>query len=758
LKHLILSTLLFFSQVTLGASEPDVLPGIAIKGSQLDAWHQVYKKRSQEIDELRDWENNREQAFYINSLINTSSPYLLRHAFNPVAWYQWNDETLKRAEKENKLIFLSIGYSSCHWCHVMERESFMDTEVAEVLNRHYISVKVDKEVSPQLDHRYTLALELSQGSSGWPVSAVLTPSGDVVFIDAYIGKDKLIELTTRLAANWKSKQSFFEQSAKFFMREVDNLMSLSGELQSIDNDSLNKAYQKIESRFDTGNGGITGDVKFPEPALYQLLLDNIQRESDKKLEGFVKLSLDNLYQNNLYDHLYGGFFRYSTNADYSVPHFEKMLYTQAHMVKVYARAYRVFDEPQYLEVAKDTLRFVDEWLGSENGMYFSAIDADYNHQEGGYYLWSESEKNRASENLKEKVGWDKLAENFLPSYPIPESARKSLQRYNSSHGKKVKPFIDKKVITSWNAYLVDALVEMYAATNDRVYLDKGQKLAETLWQNSWDSEQGNVSRILYYGERQAANSIEDSIHLGLAFLKLHKYTLESDYLEKSKKLFASLEKHHLQHDSGVDGKTYTRGSVSNLIANDSEGFSTLGEFTKFISYLRKAEESVSLRYKNNQLFQAISTRFIGNPYARLSLFSLLNNHLNGSIQKRQFFANGNGFAELSQVDRANSYKLNIQLKEHWHVNSISPSKKELIATSVELLADGKLVDADITYPKPLIKSLSFANQPLSLYEGTFEIDIVTTSHKGSSYLLKLNTQACSDNVCLFPETLAFPLK
>ena len=758
MKHLIVSTLLFFSQVSLGLNEPDALPGIAIKESQLGAWHQVYQKRSQEIEEIRDWENTKEKAFYINSLINTSSPYLLRHAFNPVAWYEWSDETLKRAKEDNKLIFLSIGYSSCHWCHVMERESFMDTEVAEILNRHYISVKVDKEVSPQLDHRYTLALELSQGRSGWPVSAVLTPSGDVVFIDAYIAKDKLIELTTRLAKNWQSKQVFFEQSAEFFMREVDNLMSLSGELKGIDSSSLAKSYKKVESRFDLVNGGISGEVKFPEPAFYHMLLDSVERSSDKKSQNFVKLSLDNLYQNNLYDHLHGGFFRYSTNSDYSIPHFEKMLYTQAHMIKVYARAYRLFDEPRYLKVARDTLKFINTWLKSDGGMYYSAIDADYNHEEGGYYFWSKDDKEVVSQSLKRKIRWAQVSDSFLPSYPIHESERDSLTLFKSSHGKDERPFIDKKIITSWNAYIVDALVEMYAATGDRVYLAEAKSLAKVLWKKSWDKKLNKVSRIIYYGEKQAGRSIEDSVHLGLALLKLYKYTLDSDYLDKSKKLFASVEAHYMRDESDSHDKAYSQNSVSNLIANDGEGFSVLGEFAKFISNLREAEESINLRYKDNQLFKATSTRFLDNPHARLSLFSLLSNHINGSLQKRQFFANGNGFAELIQDDSTNSYKLKIQLKEHWHVNSILPSKKELIATSVELLVDGKLVEADVTYPKPLIKSLSFANQPLSLYEGAFEIGIVTKSQKNVSYQLKLNTQACSDNVCLFPETLVFPLK
>ncbi|NVK21295.1 MAG: thioredoxin domain-containing protein [Kangiellaceae bacterium] len=752
---------LFMAAIVVAIFSPTVtadfktFPGADLEQKQLTKWYQKYQKNKAHIkDVLGAQFTEADKDVYVNSLIDSSSPYLLRHAFNPILWVEWTEQALAKAEQENKLVFLSVGYSSCHWCHVMEHESFIDEEVAAVLNQSYVAIKVDKEVSPNLDYKYTLALELSKGSSGWPISAILTPQGDVIYIDAYIGKQKLIKILQRLSQNWQKNKAFFEQSSKYLMSEVNKVMGLSGELKAIKKSELPEYYQQISSKFDQKYGGLFGEVKFPEPALILTLLDQYQRNADPELKRFIEHSLDNLYHKNMFDHVYGGFYRYTTDNEYQVPHFEKMLYTQAYMISAYSKAASILGNSEYLDVAKQTLEFCEQWMKSEQGLFYSAIDADYKGVEGGYYLWDGRDRQAFEQTHRNKVNWLAIDGKHLPIYPISVEAKNLLKEYTLKNRNQSRPFIDKKSIVAWNALMVQSFLDMYKASVDQQYLIKAEQLAETLWKNTLVGKDSSLARfVTQVGSSHKAN-IEDSVELALALVALHDVSPEKNWLEKANKVQNFIDSQQLSTDQ-QSPKLYSLTSLQNVIANDSEGYSALARLYKLLSKYMLMTKDQSFKYKLKQLKQVVSKRVSDNLLARIYSYLVLKEQIEGEISDVHYFAQGHGKARL--VKENGSFTIKISMDGGWHVNSEQPTRKELIPTSVEVFGLPDASRLSIDYPDFITKSLAFSKLPLTLFEKQFEVGLDLSDNLTTQALVKINLQACSDKVCLLPEQLFIPL-
>lgn len=342
-----------------------------------------------------------EEHEFTNDLINETSPYLLQHAHNPVNWNAWNEEALAEAKKEDKLLIVSVGYAACHWCHVMEHESFEDSTVAAIMNEHFMPIKVDREERPDVDDVYMTACNLINGSGGWPLNAIALPDGRPIWAGTYFPKDQWMGILNQ----------FVKLKSEDYQKLVDNADQLTKGVQAVDGilkveskNSFDKEQLAVFNKnifniTDYELGGRLGAPKFPMPSIYEYLLEQYRITGDKEVLRTVDVTLEAMAKGGIYDQLGGGFARYSVDAQWLVPHFEKMLYDNGQLVALYARAYKATKNPLYKEVVEQTLEYTKREMTDDSNGFYSSLDADSEGEEGKFYVWD-------TEELKELLGGD----------------------------------------------------------------------------------------------------------------------------------------------------------------------------------------------------------------------------------------------------------------------------------------------------------------------------------------------------------------
>jgi len=330
---------------------------------------------------------------FSNRLSKETSPYLLQHANNPVNWYPWGDEALSKAKAENKLVLVSIGYSSCHWCHVMEHEAFSNPTVTEFMNNHFVNIKVDREERPDIDQIYMNAVQIINRSGGWPLNCFTLPNGKPVFGGTYFSSDDWLEILTNLNSTWVNDPTRIVEVAEELSLTIAGSEVVRFK-QKTDNTSsyvLKDYTERLKKLFDTKNGGIIGSPKFPMPGFLDYLLEYALHSPDTNILDFVFLTLDKIAQGGIYDHLAGGFARYSVDENWHIPHFEKMLYDNAQLISLYSKAYRINPNKLYKTAVEDSINFVINEMSASEGGFYSAFDADSSGDEGSYYKWTKQE-------------------------------------------------------------------------------------------------------------------------------------------------------------------------------------------------------------------------------------------------------------------------------------------------------------------------------------------------------------------------------
>ena len=438
---------------------------------------------------------------YTNALIKEDSPYLQQHAHNPVNWYPWGKEVFEKAKKENKLIFLSIGYSTCHWCHVMEEESFTDDAVAKLLNDSYISVKVDREEFPQLDKKYQqLYMAMHGERGGWPLSIFMSPGAEVFHLATYIpieegygskGMMNMLPSFTKLQDDnakqlqtlvYKHKEAMLKGKSKERLKERLTLKV------------MNKVLDEISVEFDKENGGFASRPKFPEASKIELLIDIYKLNGNKKALLMAETTLKKMAQGGIYDQIGGGFFRYTTDVAWQIPHFEKMLYTNAELIPVYVSMYELTANLLYKKVVDETIAQMEAHFMKE-GLYFSASDADSDGEEGGYFIYSYEEVKEALlaqgfkiKDVEEALAYLGIEEDgnidiefshtHISTTKVPAKLLQVKAYLKVLSSKRTFPFIDTKIITAWNAMMIKALFS--ASKIDSKYLSLGNQRLEAL--------------------------------------------------------------------------------------------------------------------------------------------------------------------------------------------------------------------------------------------------------------------------------------
>ncbi|MEZ4954855.1 MAG: thioredoxin domain-containing protein [Saprospiraceae bacterium] len=515
---------------------------------------------------------------HTNHLIHESSPYLLQHAHNPVDWHPWNDETLAKAKAENKMLIISIGYAACHWCHVMEHESFEDTTVARLMNGNFINIKVDREERPDVDDVYMTACQMaSKDGCGWPLNAFALPDGRPVWAGTYFPKKKWLEVVEYFSGEWKNKPGQMEEYAAQLTEGLNQSSAVpipTGEPLFTKN-ALDGVADKLLQRIDFQNGGRKGAPKFPMPSNYQFLLKYHHFSGDEKSLEAVTLTLDEMAKGGIYDHIGGGFARYSTDAVWLVPHFEKMLYDNAQLVSLYSNAFRVTKNPRYKKVVEETLEFIEREMTSADGAFYSSLDADSEGEEGKFYVWTKHEIDSILGadaalfndyyNITEKGNWEE--EKNIPH--LKETADKVASKHNLSveelegkinqakqkvfdaRSKRVRPGLDDKALTAWNALMIGGYVDAYKAFGTKKYLDaalkNGQLIVEKVLQND------NRLNRNYKNGKSVINAFLDDYALTTdAFIKLYQVTFDEKWLYKAK----DLTTYALAHFNAPEGSLF----------------------------------------------------------------------------------------------------------------------------------------------------------------------------------------------------------
>jgi uncharacterized protein YyaL (SSP411 family) len=532
-----------------------------------------------------------------NRLASEKSPYLLQHAANPVDWHPWSEEAFLKARNENKPIFLSIGYSSCHWCHVMEEESFEDEEVARILNEHFVAIKVDREERPDVDHIYMSVCLSMTGSGGWPLTVVMTPDQKPFFAGTYFpkhskyGRPGLLDILTQIVSLWETKKNRVLKAADEITQSIQR-SSTASPAGDLTENTLRDAYQELANRFDRTHGGFGSAPKFPSAHTLSFLLRWWKRSGDAEALRMVEETLRGMARGGLYDHLGFGFHRYSTDARWLVPHFEKMLYDQAMLAIAYSEAYQATRKPQYAEVAEGIFEYVRRELTSPDGAFYSAEDADSEGEEGKFYVWSYEEvesilgkengdlfcrffgitKEGNFEKGKNVLHAQRAVDEFVAELntsvevfrPVLESARRELFR---SREKRVHPFKDDKILTDWNGLMIAALAKGTQALGKPEHADAARRAADFLLKRLRD-ENGRLLHRYREGEAAVLGYLDDYAFLVFGLIELYEATFEVNYLKEA----LSLTKDMLElfWDEDRSGFYFSGRDSESLIARTRE--------------------------------------------------------------------------------------------------------------------------------------------------------------------------------------------
>lgn len=492
-----------------------------------------------------------------NRLINETSPYLLQHAYNPVDWYPWGKEALEKAKKENKLLLISIGYSACHWCHVMERESFENEEVAHVMNGNFVCIKVDREERPDVDQIYMDAVQLIRGQGGWPLNCFALPDGKPVFGGTYFPKEQWIHTLNTLQSNYLAEPKKFNRYAEDLMNGItrSELISEQSKDNMYEEDDLKLIVKNITKSFDLSHGGFGRAPKFPLPVALNFLMQYGHTYKDDEVLDFIVLSLQKMARGGIYDQIGGGFSRYSVDNYWLVPHFEKMLYDNAQLVSLYSRIYQAMPNEEYLNVIDQSLEFVGQELMSDEDGFYSALDADSEGVEGKYYVWSKSEIERilghqsemfckvynvtdmgnweASNILNKKASDQQLSIEFgYAKADLQKELKSASQKLLEYRQKRIRPGLDDKIIVSWNAMMSIGFLDAYAALGKTSYLKTAEKNIGFIWAKMASGD-GKLFRTYKKNKARIDAFLDDYAFFMQLLLKAYQFTFNKVYLDRA---------------------------------------------------------------------------------------------------------------------------------------------------------------------------------------------------------------------------------
>lgn len=588
-----------------------------------------------------------------NHLISEKSPYLLQHAHNPVDWYPWGHEAFERAKTENKPIFLSIGYSTCHWCHVMERESFENEAIAKYLGEHFISIKVDREERPDVDAIYMSATQAMTGSGGWPMTCFLTPELKPFFCGTYFppvpshGRPSFGQLLERIVELWQTRRDDIVGSADELTKAIHEMR-----LEAPTSASLELAVEScldyFKRSFDEREGGFGGAPKFPRPVQFEFLFQHYATSGDLDARNMALFTLKKMAMGGMNDQIAGGFHRYSVDGRWFAPHFEKMLYDQAQLLDSYLDAYQITKDEFYADVARSIADFVLSDMTHPAGAFYSALDADSEGVEGKYYVWTLDEIERIVGKVDAELfamrfgvtsigNWENGENILYRAATTPDVAKQfgietaevrkrlaaSARMLLAERKKRIPPHLDDKILTSWNGLMIGALARAADVLHDALYLQAAERAAEFIWSELFENVGGQLLHRWREGEARFEGYLESYAYLIKGYLRLYEHSFDSKWLDRT--ITLQQQQDAVFFDAKLGGYFSSR-EQSDLILrtkNDYDGAEPSGNSVAVENLYRLFTITAKAEYRERAelTIAAFSGRLAQYPYTMPSLLA-----------------------------------------------------------------------------------------------------------------------------------------
>lgn len=644
---------------------------------------------------------------YTNALIQESSPYLLQHAHNPVNWVSWSDEVFTKAKLQNKMVLVSVGYSACHWCHVMEHECFEDEEVAALMNTFFICIKVDREERPDVDQVYMSAVQLMTQKGGWPLNCFTLADGRPIYGGTYFPKEQWMHILKSLQHTFENDREKVEEYAEHLHQGVQNseLITDAKKREQFSEEKLHEMVLRWSRNFDSIEGGDARAPKFPLPNNYEFLLHYGVKYQNDKVSSHVELTLDKIALGGIYDQVGGGFSRYSVDMLWKVPHFEKMLYDNGQLLSLYSEAYKYFKKPLYKRIVYQTIAWLQREMLTKDGAFYSALDADSEGDEGKFYCWNKEDMlnvlgedyNWVSDfyNLNQRGYWEE--EKYIPlrtesDMSFAKKMNWSLEEFELKISKinqqlldershRIRPGTDDKCLTSWNAITIKGLCDAYSAFGEEEFLHLAIKNARWIVQRQITND-GKLFRTYKNGNSTINAFLEDYAHVIFAFIELYEVTFDSEWLEKASQLTEITLKEF--HDEKSKMFFFTSNSTQ-LIARKMELNDNVLPASN--SVMAHNLFRLSHLYYNNE-FKLIAEQMLANIYDGMEMYgsgysnwgslllNIVNNYYHVSIMGNE------------------SQALNLNLLKNYLPNVLCAGGNDL---KLPVLADKKIENETIIY-------------------------------------------------------------
>ena len=703
-----------------------------------------------------------EQARYVNRLIEEVSPYLIQHAHNPVDWWPWGEAALAEARARDMPIFLSVGYATCHWCHVMEEESFDNEKIAAILNAGFIPVKIDREEMPEIDHLYITATQIQNGQAGWPNSVFLLPDGQPFHTGTYLPPDMFTETLELVSAAWTDPEQRGQMEG--LAGELSDAVRRVTQLKSMQSAPLDarvhdRAAMRLLDMHNALEGGFSYDQQFPQEGFVLYLLDHWRRSGDEASLGVATETLFAIAAGGIHDHAGGGFHRYAVDPNWRTPHFEKMLYNQGLLARAFVEAWEITGEPVFRRAAERTFAYVARDMTDPDGAFYAAEDADSlgtdgEVEEGAFYVFT-------PEQIAEAAGDDAVAAlglaepptleaggvihfplgeapDFAVIDPLLEAARRARET-------RPRPLRDEKIIAGWNGLMIRALAEGSAAFGAPGYLDQATRAAEALWTRLWNGDR--LARLWVGGTAREEGALVDYAWTGLGFLALADATGDPVWHARAETLSDAMWRKFGDGQGRL--KMASADGPLGPIYDSSDGATPSGESSALELYARlsrrtatsvSAEGANPLRHwtRAEELRNALSAPMAEDPLLRTEALIASRILDEGSSTARRAAAKGTVRLHLSDGE------LVIDIAPGWHLNAHRPGPDWLIGIAAQ--------GAEMSWPEGREVSLGFAQEPIRVYEGQLSVPVRATGQA-----ITLTLQACSDSICLEPEMLTFRL-
>ncbi len=703
-----------------------------------------------------------------NHLLGANSPYLLQHLYNPVDWYPWGEEALQKARDENKMIFVSVGYASCHWCHVMREESFENPEIAALLNANFIAIKIDREARPDLDEQFMLATQVIAGTGGWPNNLFLTPLGAPVFGGTYFPPDEFATLLTRMAALWQESPEAINAEGLRLALSLKNYLTRQAAAVELTPALLAGINEALLAQMDDFNGGIGTAPKFPRESLF-LYLTDAARRGDGAAGEAVRMLLDGMIAGGIHDQIGGGFHRYAVDPAWQVPHFEKMLYSQAMIGLLLTRSVADRADAGHERALHRLIAYLLREMRAPGGAFYAAQDADSlngsgERREGAYYLWTPSQViaalgpdegalvNRLFDITEagELDGANVL--HVAGSLPEPEVLDPLLARLAEARASRIPPDTDRKILLGWNGAVIAMLAEAGAVTGRAEYWQAGAEAAQFLL-GALRTEAG-YQRMVFDGRVSLPAQLPDLAAFALGLVALHDYAPEDeargDWLAEARAIADIIRSSFGSPDQGYRMAMQSDGFSPIIAIEDGELASGNAMALRLFTRLSRRMEAPELDIEANRLAATLSGFAAEIPDQRAASLAAVLELRQGAAGPVRYVSGG--AVRVAMEQEAGALRFTLTMKPGWHINAHVPLEEYFIPTEL-VVAEAPLPPE--AYPEPAIVALGFNPRPLALYEDTLTLTAPLPESRPATARLIL--QACSDEICLAPEELQFTL-